>query len=49
MTRILYLAGTWNIIGGASALADHQRHFAQLYSSALSLQDRFKRPSSGLP
>jgi hypothetical protein len=37
--RVLYFAGTWNIIGGASALADPTRHFAQMYNGALSLDD----------
>lgn len=35
----LYFAGAWNLIGGASALADPARHFAQMYSGALSLDD----------
>jgi hypothetical protein len=37
--RILYLAGSWNVAGGISALADPARHFAQLYTGALSLSD----------
>jgi ABC-type Mn2+/Zn2+ transport system permease subunit len=37
--RALYLAGAWNIIGGAGALADPARHFAQFYTTALSLDD----------
>ena len=37
--RVLYFAGAWNIIGGAGALADPARHFAQLYNGALSLDD----------
>lgn len=37
--RALYVAGAWNLIGGASALADPAAHFAQFYSSSLSLQD----------
>ena len=35
----LYVAGAWNIIGGAGALADPRGHFAQFYTTALSLQD----------
>ena len=38
-SRALYFAGAWNVIGGASALADPARHFAQMYSGALSLDD----------
>jgi ABC-type Mn2+/Zn2+ transport system permease subunit len=37
--RALYVAGAWNIIGGAGALADPAGHFAQFYTTALSLQD----------
>lgn len=37
--RALYVAGVWNIIGGAGALADPSGHFAQFYTTALSLQD----------
>ncbi len=37
--RALYLVGALNILGGASALADPARHFAQLYTAALSLDD----------
>jgi hypothetical protein len=37
--RALYFAGAWNIIGGAGALADPARHFAQMYHGALSLDD----------
>jgi hypothetical protein len=33
------VAGVWNIIGGAGALADPRGHFAQFYTTALSLQD----------
>jgi len=36
---LLYLAGGWNVIGGASALADPEGHFAQMYNGALSLED----------
>lgn len=36
---VLYVAGAWNVIGGASALADPTRHFAQMYNGALSLDD----------
>ena len=35
----LYLAGVWNLVGGATALDDPARHFAQLYGTALSLAD----------
>ena len=35
----LYVAGAWNIIGGASALANPGAHFTQFYTSALSLND----------
>jgi hypothetical protein len=35
----LYLAGVWNLVGGATALVDPARHFAQLYGTALSLAD----------
>ena len=37
--RALYLAGVWNIIGGAGALANPAGHFAQFYTSSLSLGD----------
>src|SRR5262245_60590315 len=37
--RALYVAGAWNIIGGASALANPDAHFAQFYTSALSLDN----------
>ena len=37
--RVLYFVGVWNILGGASALVDPTRHFAQLYSAGLSLGD----------
>ena len=37
--RVLYIAGAWNMIGGAGALADPRAHFAQFYTTALSLQD----------
>ena len=37
--RSLYVAGAWNIIGGAGALADPAGHFAQFYTSSLSLDD----------
>ena len=35
----LYLSGAWNIIGGASALANPDAHFAQFYLTRLSLDD----------
>ena len=37
--RALYFAGAWNIIGGATALADPAQHFAQMYQGSLSLGD----------
>ena len=37
--RILILAAAWNLIGGASALFDPAQHFAQLYTTSLSLDD----------
>lgn len=37
--RALYMSGAWNIIGGASALANPDAHFAQFYTTALSLDD----------
>jgi len=37
--RILFFAGAWNIVAGASALADPARHFAQLYHGSLALGD----------
>jgi hypothetical protein len=37
--RALYVAGAWNIIGGVSALASPDAHFAQFYTSALSLDN----------
>jgi hypothetical protein len=37
--RALYLAGAWNIIGGAGALADPAGHFAQFYTTSLALED----------
>jgi hypothetical protein len=37
--RSLYVAGLWNIIGGAGALADPAGHVAQFYTSSLSLDD----------
>jgi hypothetical protein len=35
----LYLASAGNVVGGLSALADPARHFAQLYTAALPLDD----------
>jgi ABC-type Mn2+/Zn2+ transport system permease subunit len=37
--RGLYFAGLWNILGGAGPLLDPSRHFAQFYTTALSLDD----------
>jgi len=39
ITRWLLLAALWNGIGGATALLDPAQHFAQMYSSALALDD----------
>lgn len=41
--RILIVAGLWNLFGGASALADPGGHFAQLYTTALDLDDPLTR------
>jgi len=35
----LFLAGAWNILGGAGALLDPAGHFAQMYHGALSLDE----------
>jgi len=35
----LYLSGAWNIVGGASALANPDAHFAQFYTTRVSLDD----------
>ena len=37
--RGLYFTGAWNILGGASPLVDPAGHFAQFYTTALSLDD----------
>jgi hypothetical protein len=37
--RGLYVAGALNVLGGVSALINPAGHFAQLYTSALSLSD----------
>jgi hypothetical protein len=37
--RALYLSGAWNVIGGASALANPDAHLAQFYTTTLSLND----------
>ena len=37
--RVLYLAGAWNVFGGTGALLDPTKHFAQLYSASLALDD----------
>ena len=34
---LLLAAAAWNLLGGASALLDPAQHFAQMYTSALSL------------
>lgn len=36
---ILYILGAWNLVGGATALLDPSRHFAQLYTTTLNLAD----------
>lgn len=36
---VLYVAASWNVLGGISALLDPAGHFAQLYRGALSLDD----------
>ena len=35
----LYLAAAWNVVGALSALLDPAGHFAQLYTSGLTLAD----------
>jgi hypothetical protein len=37
--RFLFFAAAWNLFGGATALLDPAQHFAQMYTSALSLDD----------
>lgn len=37
--RVLVIAAAWNVLGGTSALFDPARHFAQLYSASLSLNE----------
>ncbi|MEO5925734.1 MAG: hypothetical protein ABIR70_18090 [Bryobacteraceae bacterium] len=37
--RILYFAGSWNVLGGLSALLDPSRHLAQMYTGALQFSD----------
>ncbi len=37
--RILWLAATWNVLGGASALFNPRQHFAHLYSASLPIED----------
>lgn len=37
--RLLLIAAAWNILGGASALLDPAQHFAQMCTSALSLDN----------
>jgi hypothetical protein len=36
---LLFVAAAWNLLGGASALLDPPRHFAQLYTGSLTLTD----------
>jgi hypothetical protein len=35
----LYLAAAWNVLGGALALLDPTKHFAQMYKGSLELAD----------
>jgi len=37
--RLLLVAAAWNILGSASALFDPEKHFAQLFTASLSLND----------
>ena len=37
--RLLLVAAAWNVLGGASAVADPAQHFAQSYHASLSLDD----------
>ena len=37
--RVLYFAGTWNVVGGLTALAGPARHFDQMYAGSLDLHD----------
>lgn len=36
---LLLIAAGWNVFGGTSALLDPAQHFAQMYTSSLSLDD----------
>jgi hypothetical protein len=37
--RLLIVAAGWNVLGGTSALFDPARHFAQLFTTALAMED----------
>jgi hypothetical protein len=37
--RVLWVAAAWNVLGGASALIDPAKHFEQLYTSSLNLNE----------
>jgi hypothetical protein len=37
--RVLWIAAAWNILGGISALIDPAKHFEQLYTSSLNLNE----------
>ena len=37
--RGLYVAGAWNVLGGAGPLLDPSGHFAQFYTTSLSMDD----------
>jgi hypothetical protein len=37
--RLLLVAAAWNVVGGVSSLLDPAQHFAQMYSTSLSLED----------
>lgn len=37
--RVLWIAAAWNVLGGLSALIDPAKHFAQLYTTSLNLND----------
>jgi hypothetical protein len=37
--RVLWIAAAWNVLGGVSALVDPGKHFAQLYTASLNLNE----------
>lgn len=37
--RVLWIAAAWNVLGGVSALIDPAKHFAQLYTTSLNLNE----------